>query len=133
VNIPRENNNQVSSMINFVRNIGGSVGIALVGAFITRDTQSRQSYLSSNLRTTNPHFQQMVAGISGDLQKHGVRAAEALSQAYARVWLLVERQATALAYKDVVSLLAILVICLVPLTFIMKRPPAGGGTPPPAH
>ncbi len=29
VNIRRENNNQVSSMVNFVRNIGGSVGIAL--------------------------------------------------------------------------------------------------------
>ena len=28
--IPREKNNQVSSMMNFVRNIGGSVGIALV-------------------------------------------------------------------------------------------------------
>jgi len=133
VNIPRENNNQVSSMINFVRNIGGSVGIALVGAFITRTTQSRQYYLSSNLRATNPHFQQMVTGISADLQKHGVTAAEALSQAYARVWLMVERQATALAYKDVVSMLAILVACLIPLTFIMKRPPSGGGPPPPAH
>jgi DHA2 family multidrug resistance protein len=133
VNIPRENNNQVSSMINFVRNIGGSVGIALVGTFITRNTQARQSYLSSNLQTTNPHFQQMVTGISGDLQKHGMSATGALSQAYARVWLLVERQATALAYKDVVSMLAILVACLIPLTFIMKRPPRGGAAPPAAH
>ena len=30
VDIPREKNNQISSMINFVRNIGGSIGIALV-------------------------------------------------------------------------------------------------------
>ena len=52
------------------------------------------------------------------------------SQAYARVWLMVERQATALAYKDVVSMLAILVACLIPLTFIMKRPPRGGAAPP---
>ena len=34
--IPREKNNQVSSMMNFVRNIGGSIGIALVSTMVTR-------------------------------------------------------------------------------------------------
>ena len=33
VGMPREKNNQVSSMMNFVRNIGGSIGIALVGTY----------------------------------------------------------------------------------------------------
>ena len=55
VDIPRENNNQVSSMINFVRNIGGSVGIALVSTYITRTAQVRQAYLSANMRDTNPN------------------------------------------------------------------------------
>ena len=58
VNIPREANNQVSSMINFVRNIGGSIGIALVSTYITRTTQVRQSYLSANMRNTNPAIPQ---------------------------------------------------------------------------
>ena len=56
VDIPRENNNQVSSMVNFVRNIGGSVGIALISTYITRTTQVRQNYLSANMRDTNPKF-----------------------------------------------------------------------------
>jgi MFS transporter, DHA2 family, multidrug resistance protein len=132
VNIPRENNNQVSSMINFVRNIGGSVGIALVSTYITRTAQIRQYYLSSNLRDTNPKFRQMLNGISSTLQSHGLNPDEALRQAYARMSLMVQQQATSLAYKDVVSVLAVLVACLIPLTFIMKRPPSHG-TPPPAH
>ncbi len=44
--VPREKNNQVSSMMNFVRNIGGSIGIALVSTFVTRTTQTRQAYMS---------------------------------------------------------------------------------------
>ena len=132
VNIPRESNNQVSSMINFVRNIGGSVGIALVSTYITRSTQARQFYLSSNLRETNPQFRQMRNGISSALQAHGLSAGQALHQAYARVAFMVQQQAASLAYKDVVSVLAVLVACLIPLTFIMKRPPAHGA-PPPIH
>ncbi len=34
--IPREKNNQVSGMNAFVRNIGGSIGIALIVTFLTR-------------------------------------------------------------------------------------------------
>jgi DHA2 family multidrug resistance protein len=130
VNIKRENNNQVSSMINFVRNIGGSVGIALVSTYITRTAQVRQYYLSANLRNDNPQFRQMLNGISTTLQTHGLSAGEALRQAYARVFLMVQQQATSLAYKDAVSALAVLVACLIPLTFIMKKPPAHGATPP---
>jgi DHA2 family multidrug resistance protein len=133
VNIKRENNNQVSSMINFVRNIGGSVGIALVTTYITRTAQIRQAYLSANLRKNNPQFTQMVNGISSNLQMHGVSAGEALRQAYARVFLMVQQQATSLAYKDAVSALAILVACLIPLTFLMKRPAAHRGAAPPMH
>jgi DHA2 family multidrug resistance protein len=130
VNIPREANNQVSSMINFVRNIGGSVGIALVSTYITRTAQVRQAYLSANLRNTNPEFRNMVNGISSTLQSHGLSPGGALSQAYARVLLMVQQQATAVAYKDAVSVLAVLVALLIPLTFIMKRPPAHSAAPP---
>ncbi|HTW24264.1 MAG TPA: DHA2 family efflux MFS transporter permease subunit, partial [Candidatus Baltobacteraceae bacterium] len=48
--IPREKNNQVSSMMNFVRNIGGSIGIAVVSTMVTRETQARQTYLSARMQ-----------------------------------------------------------------------------------
>jgi DHA2 family multidrug resistance protein len=130
VNIRRENNNQVSSMINFVRNIGGSVGIALLSTYITRTTQIRQSYLSANMRDTNPQFQQMVNGTSAALRSHGLNPALALHQSYARVAFLLQQQAASLAYKDAVSAMAVIVAFLIPLTFIMKRPPTHAAAPP---
>ena len=45
VGIPREQNNQVSGMNAFVRNIGGSIGIALLTTMLTRFSQQNQSTL----------------------------------------------------------------------------------------
>ena len=130
VNIRRENNNQVSSMVNFVRNIGGSVGIALLSTYITRTTQIRQNYLSANMRDANPKFQEMLNSTSAALRNHGLNPVLALHQAYARVSMMMQQQAASLAYKDAVSAMAVLVAILIPLTFIMKRPPAHTAAPP---
>ncbi len=132
--IPREKNNQVSSMMNFVRNVGGSIGIALVSTMVTRTTQTRQVYLSANMQNGNPRFRAMVDGISASLQSKGIGAVEATRQAYIRIAMMMEQQASALAFRDVVAILAVVVICLVPVAFIMQRPPkAAPGTAPPPH
>ncbi len=72
----------------------------------------------------------MVDGISAALRSHGLSPGLALHQAYARVALMMQQQAGSLAYKDAVSSMAVLVAILIPLTFIMKRPPAHTAAPP---
>jgi DHA2 family multidrug resistance protein len=131
--IPREKNNQISSMMNFVRNVGGSIGIAVVGTMVTRTTQTRQVYLSANMQNGNPRFRAMVEGISATLRSKGIGAADATRQAYGRLTMMMEQQASALAFRDVVAILAIIVLCLVPIAFIMRRPAksAAGEAPPP--
>jgi DHA2 family multidrug resistance protein len=132
--ISREKNNQVSSMMNFIRNIGGSVGIAVVSTMVTRTTQKRQSYMAARMQNGNPMFRQMVAGTAATLRNQGVSAAQATHQAYGRIAMLMEQQATALAFKDVVSVLALIVACLIPLAFIMKKPRrAKADDVPPPH
>jgi MFS transporter, DHA2 family, multidrug resistance protein len=123
VGIPREQNNQVSGMNAFVRNIGGSIGIALLSTMLTRVSQQNQNTLVRHTYTGNPAFQSLVNGISRSLQNSGVEAAAATQQAYARVMAMLQGQATALAYVQVITLMAIVVGCLIPLPMIMRRPP----------
>ncbi|HXW56796.1 MAG TPA: DHA2 family efflux MFS transporter permease subunit [Candidatus Cybelea sp.] len=130
VDIPREKNNQVSSMINFVRNIGGSIGIALITTLIVRTSQVRQNYLAAHMQNGNPQFRGMVEGLASTLRAQGLGPVDAMRQAYARVYLLLQQQASALAYGDVVSLLAVIVAFLVPLAFIMRAPSKATGAPP---
>src|SRR6202522_3076239 len=129
VDVPPEKNNQISSMISFIRNIGGSIGIALLATFITRGTQQRQTYLSAHMNEGNPRFRQMIDGLTATLRSQGRSPSDAAHHAYARVAALLGQQAATLAYTDVVSTLAVLVGCLVPLCFIMKRPPKGLAAP----
>jgi DHA2 family multidrug resistance protein len=128
VGIPREQNNQVSGMNAFVRNIGGSIGIALLSTMLTRLDQQNQNTLVRHTHVGNPAFDNLVNGISQSLQNAGLEATAATAQAYARVMALVQMQAATLAYVTVITVMAIVVGCLIPLPMIMRRPPKRAST-----
>jgi DHA2 family multidrug resistance protein len=123
VGIPREQNNQVSGMNAFVRNIGGSIGIALLSTMLTRLDQQNQSTLVRHTHAGNPAFDNLVNGISQSLQNAGLEATAATQQAYARAMAMLQLQGAALAYVKVITIMAIVVCCLIPLPMIMRRPP----------
>jgi DHA2 family multidrug resistance protein len=125
VGIPREQNNQVSGMNAFVRNIGGSIGIALLSTMLTRVAQQNQNILVRHAYVGNPAFDNLVSGISQTLRNAGLDATLATQQAYARVMGLLQGQARTIAYVQVITIMAAIVACLVPLPMIMRRPPAG--------
>ena len=106
----------------FVRNIGGSIGIALLITTLTRATQQNQATLVSHTYAGNPVFDSLVSETTHTLQSAGIDALTATQQAYAHVMGLIAQQAAALAYVEVITVMAIVVACLTPLPMIMRRP-----------
>lgn len=131
VGTPREKNNQIAAMNSFVRNIGGSIGIAVISTMLTRQAQKHQVYLAAHTSPGASAFGQMASGMTQQLAQKG--AAQPQQQAYARIAGLITGQATTLAYIDIISVLGIVVVCLAPLVLLMRRPPKTGGPPPPVH
>jgi MFS transporter, DHA2 family, multidrug resistance protein len=131
VGTPREKNNQIAAMNSFVRNIGGSIGIAVISTMLTRQAQKHQVYLAAHTAPGASAFGQMAFGMTQTLTLKGV--AQPQQQAYARIAGLISGQAATLAYIDVISVLGIVVICLSPLVLLMRRPPKIAGPPPPVH
>ncbi len=130
--VPRQKSNQIASMMNFVRNIGGSIGIAVVSTLVTRASQQRQVYLAANMTNGNPRLRNMIGGMAATLHSQGMGAVDAMHQAYARMGMMMQQQAAALGYKDVIATLAIVVACLTPLALVMQKPSdAVKGAPPP--
>jgi DHA2 family multidrug resistance protein len=126
--VPREKNNQVSGMNAFVRNIGGSIGIALITTFLTRLSQEHQTVLVSHARTGEPAFDNLTQAFTSRYQQDGSSLPDATVRAHAQVYKIIQAHATTLAYIDVVRFLIIMIVILIPLVFIMKRPkrqPAG--------
>jgi DHA2 family multidrug resistance protein len=118
--MPPGASNQVSAMINLMRNVGGSIGISLVTALLIRRAQVHQAYLSVNTYAANPRMQEALQGIT---QQLGARSGptEAARQAYGVVAGQVARQSTMLAYIDVFRLMAIICVLALGLLFLAKK------------
>jgi DHA2 family multidrug resistance protein len=129
VGIAREKNNQVSAMNTFIRNVGGSIGIALITTFVSRQTQKHQNFLVSHSSGGNHQFQSVLGGLTQSLVQKGFDPVTASYRAWAQMQAMIQAHAANLAYVDVVSVLALVVACLVPLPFLMKRGLPGPGAP----
>ena len=121
VGVPREKNNQISSMNSFMRNIGGSIGIALISTSIARVAQRRRYSMVARATPGTPPYDRLMAGLSQTFQAKGAGSVEAARQAHGLVSSIIDRQATTIAYVEVISILAVIVVCLVPFLLIMRR------------
>jgi DHA2 family multidrug resistance protein len=122
VGIPMSKNNQISSLSNFARNLGGGVGVSLLMTFLTRQTQIHQSNLAAHVTAGSPQFQQLVGGLGGYMATQGAGHAQATGAAYGTVMSMLMAQASTLAFVNAFWIVAVVVLCLVPLPFLLKRP-----------
>ena len=113
--VPPDKNDQASAMINMSRNVGGSVGISLLSTRLSRLSQTNQNVLTGHANPYNPAFRHALAALKS--------AGASLHQAYAVIYQTIQAQARMLAYADDFRLLAILFICMVPLTVLLRRKP----------
>jgi len=122
VGVPANKTNQISSLSNFARNLGGSVGTALLTTFISRSAQIHQVALAANVIPGSVPYQLYMGKIKEMLMAHGMPAAQASQLAVGRAYQDMLRQATMLSYKNAFYILSIIIICLVPLPFVMRLP-----------
>jgi MFS transporter, DHA2 family, multidrug resistance protein len=123
--LPREKNNAASGLMNLARNIGGSVGISFVTTMLARRAQVHQVRLSEHLSAANPQFRAMLQGMSNTFGASG--STSPMQSAYALIQANVIRQSTMLAYIDNFWLLGTVILCLIPLAFLIKKAKPGGG------
>ncbi len=83
--------------------------------------------MSSHLSAANPNFRKALAGAAAAVGGGGgTGSPDAMHRAYALLQASVLRQASMLAYIDNFWLLGVAILVMVPLVFLMKRPPTGG-------
>jgi DHA2 family multidrug resistance protein len=133
VGVPRNMSNQVSGISNFIRNLGGSIGISMLTTFLARQSQTHQTTLVAHATSTNPRFMSMLQGSAAVMSKSGSGSALAMQQAYNQVMGLIEQQAALLAYVNAFWVAAVVVACLVPLPFLLKKPKPGEAPEGGAH
>jgi len=128
VGVPAEKGNNVSGLVNFMRNIASSVGTSMVTTLLARRAQFHQSMLASHATRYDPAFRNQLSGLSRQLLHSGSSAPDAQREAYGRLYRSLQVQSQTLAYIDTFMVLAVLAGFMFLLAFIVrKNDPAGGG------
>ncbi len=119
VGLPAEKTNAAAGLMNFMRNIGQSVGTSAVTTLITRRSQFHQSVLAGY--TASARFHDATAALVMRLTTAGLSVHAAQQQALARMYALVQSQAAVLSYVEVYWLLAMASAVMFVASFLLKR------------
>jgi DHA2 family multidrug resistance protein len=118
--LPKTESSQAAGLYALMRNEGGSIGIAVVSTMLQRKAQLHQQILGENITASSSLVQQYIAraGASpGNVADHRYLAMVNLYRA-------AQRQAMLLSYMDQFRMICGIILCLLPLVFFLKRPPA---------
>jgi DHA2 family multidrug resistance protein len=122
VGVPAEKSNQISSLSNFARNIGGSAGTALLTTFIARTSQTHQQALGANVVRGTAAYNLYLDSMRQLLISGGMSAAQATQAAIGQAYRQMQLQASMLSYQNAFVVLSAMLFCLVPLPFLMRLP-----------
>jgi DHA2 family multidrug resistance protein len=130
--IPRERMGNATSLFNLMRNLGGSVGIAVTGSMLARKQQAYINLYGSNVDVYSPTAQHTFEAARSGFLASGADMATATQRAYAALFGMVQQQATMVSFVSLFRLLGGIFLLLLPLILLMKRPRAKAG-PAAAH
>jgi len=117
--LPQEKSNAVAGLVNFVRNMGSSVGTSAVTTILARRAQLHQAMLASHTSLSDPAFRDSAAALADRLRQGGVDQPQ--MQAYGRLYESMQNQASTLSYIDAFWMLGIAAGVMFLLSFMLKR------------
>ncbi|CUH96659.1 putative membrane protein [Propionispora sp. 2/2-37] len=110
--IPPQHSSNASAIISLTRNLGGSMGIALVTNKLIHSQQIEQSYLVQHLTTAAAGYQQAIETYTQTVTNLGVPASLASTTAMGKIYQELLHQASILAYRDAYNFVAVLLVVL---------------------
>ena len=110
-----------ASIYNVMRNIGGSIGIALSGTFLISRSGEKFSQLSEIFSNYNPAVTDRITGIQRYFMMQGFSPAQAKDQAIYLLKGLMSREAIIQAFGDIFFVFFVgLLVCFGLLLFMKK-------------
>ncbi|MEO8275415.1 MAG: DHA2 family efflux MFS transporter permease subunit [Thermoanaerobaculia bacterium] len=125
--ISRQAMGNATSLFNLTRNVGGSIGIAIVQTLLARHRTTHTTILSENASPWNPAFVQTFERLRHGFAAAGADAVTASARATAAIAGMVQRQAALLSFLDVFRILGWIALALVPLVVLLRRPRGAAG------
>ena len=126
--IPRERMGYATSLFNLMRNLGGSIGIAVSGTILQRQRQVVGAMLGEHVSAYDPLTQSLFNQIRSGLIAAGSDVVTATQRTYVILHGMLIQQASMVSFVMLFRMMGLIFLVLLPLVVIMKRP--SGAAPP---
>jgi DHA2 family multidrug resistance protein len=111
-----------TSIFNLMRNVGGSAGIAVSQTMLSRGRQRHTNILGAHVTAYDRLTQERLRQLQALFIARGSDPVTASQRAYGVLWGMVQQQAMILTFNDVFRFFGWILLILVPLGYIMRRP-----------
>jgi DHA2 family multidrug resistance protein len=115
-----------SAIFNFMRNLGGSFGVAFVSTLLARRTQFHQHRIVEHLNPFDPEFNYRLVQLKAALDAKLGAMTDHGRMALGIIYRAMRRQAAAMAFNDVFLVQCVIFLVLIGALFILRKPPIGG-------
>jgi DHA2 family multidrug resistance protein len=127
--VPMRELGHASGLFNFLRTIGGSIGIAAVATMLERGSQVHQARLAAHVSLYDPDVWDRYHTLVATFTARGTDPATAEQQAWAHLYGIVQREALALSFIDNFWRLALIFTAVIPFVLFLGRRPRLGEPP----
>jgi DHA2 family multidrug resistance protein len=127
--VPMRELGHASGLFNFIRTMGGGIGIAAVATMLERGSQVHQARLAAHVSLYDPDVWDRYHALAESFVARGADPATAEQQAWARLYEIVQREALALSFIDNFWRLVWIFAAVIPFVLFLGRRPRLGQPP----
>jgi DHA2 family multidrug resistance protein len=131
--IPRHRMPDATGLNSLLRQIGGSIGLAVMATLMSRYATKARDALIPSVSLSRPGVASRVAAMTAMLQGKGYDAMSAQHTALQMLDLQVRQQAMVLSFERLFYTCGIAFLCVLPLVFLLRSPHHGPGEPVEVH
>ncbi len=128
--VSREKMGNATSIFNLMRNIGGSVGIAVMTTLLARRQQFHQNRLVEHLLPGQPYPSALLHQFTAFFMLKGSDPATASHRAIGALYGLVPQHAAMLSFVEAFKVMGVVFLAMIPMVILLKDPKHNRGAHP---
>lgn len=120
--VPKKDIASASGFFNLTRQIGGSIGIAILTTMLAQRENFHRTVLSEHISLYDPAVRARLGGMAQALQQHGSSAPVAKNQAMALLDGMLNLQSAVLSFSDIFWFMGVVfIVSMVLILFLGKK------------
>jgi DHA2 family multidrug resistance protein len=131
--VSREDAGDAAGLYNMARNLGGSLGLSVLGIFIDRRVEGHADAIRETMTANSPLVQERMAAQAASFAGPGGDLAYGRMQTLQSWAATIHQQAIVITYSECFWVLGVALLAMMPLILLLKPPPRGAAPPTEAH